>query len=265
MFPQWGRACRLVASHTSAAPDMNLIRISLRHLHRRQEHREPLGLVGGTRGINAISPETRWPLLRRRLAPAGPQTGALYCKKTKKQKKIHQITFLKSSASVSVTGCDLWRSHPRVLPVWQRRRSNTLEVRKRKTIVGASEPSEKCAPKSLGTAWTQVSDSPSDLLLFIYSPPHFLFPPPPRDLLTLAAVLLIVNGGPSLERRWGYGHREGSRERDGDSLFFSLPLPPCFLIASILLPFLERPYYHRLSEDLPAVRRFRGRSYPWPT
>lgn len=40
------------------------------------------------------------------------------------------------------------------------------------------------------------------------------------------------------------------------------PLLHFLLVASVLLSFLERPYYRRLSEDLPAVR---GRPYPRPS
>lgn len=96
--------------------------------------------------------------------------------------------------------------------------------------------------------------------------------PPPSDPSTLAAGLLIVH-----VLRWAVPvavmmlsplARSSSEHSGRFTLVGSRPFVLLsstsyhFLIVSILRPFLERPYYPRLSEDLPAVRRFGGRPYP---
>lgn len=150
-----------------------------------------------------------------------------------------------------------------MLPVWQRRRSDPLEVRKRKQLWEPWNHLKNVRQRLW--EWPEPRSAtrrPICFHLFINSPPHSPFFSPPARLFRFGGRTAHCARRAKPVAAMILWTREGSHQWDGGSLFVSLPLPTSFLIASILLPFLERPYYHRLSEDLPAVRRFGGRSYP---
>lgn len=67
-------------SNDSAAPDKNLISASLRHLHRSQEDRAALVLVGGARG-KCQQPRNSLTFPEAAPRTCGPSDLALYCKK----------------------------------------------------------------------------------------------------------------------------------------------------------------------------------------